>query len=122
MVDGAISPDGVAAAVAEYLRWHGRLDAVSASFPDTKDVEACFAELHGFEQVIPAGADDYLTFTRAEALHGEVLGARTAITRGIDSARETQGGCLMVGTQSYVGLALDMLEADTETAFVPPPP
>ncbi|MDR7381567.1 hypothetical protein [Promicromonospora iranensis] len=122
MVDGAISPDGVAATVAEYLKWHGRLDTVSASFPDTKDVEACFAELHGFEHVIPAGADDYLTFTRAEALHGTVSDARTAVALGIDSAREAQGGCLMVGTQSYVGLALDMLGADTETAFVPPLP
>jgi dihydrofolate synthase/folylpolyglutamate synthase len=120
MVDGAISPDGVAAAVAAYLRWHGRLDAVVASFPDTKDAEACFAELRGFQRVIPARADSYLTFTKAEALHDNVLDARAALALGLETARAMSGGCLMVGTQSYVGMALDMLNAETETAYVPP--
>lgn len=120
MVDGAISPEGVAAAVADYLRWHGRLDTVVASFPDTKDVEACFAELGDFERVIPSRADDYLTFTTAEFLHDKVLDARTALTHGVETARAMGGGCLMIGTQSYVGIALDVLDTDTETAFVPP--
>lgn len=120
MVDGAISPEGVAATVANYLRWNGHLDTVVASFPDTKDVEACFAELRVFERVIPARADDYLTFTKAEALHGKALDARTALARGVAAAREAGGGCLMIGTQSYVGIALDVLDAETETAFVPP--
>ena len=120
MVDGAISPEGVAATVADYLRWNGRLDTVVASFPDTKDVEACFAELRGFGRVIPARADDYLTFTKAEALHDKVLDARSALTLGVETARSQGGGCLMIGTQSYVGIALDVLEVETETAFVPP--
>jgi dihydrofolate synthase/folylpolyglutamate synthase len=120
MVDGAISPGGVAATVADYLRWNGHLDTVVASFPDTKDVEACFAELRGFERVIPARADDYLTFTKAEALHDKVLDARTALAQGVETARAESGGCLMIGTQSYVGIALDVLDVETETAFVPP--
>lgn len=120
MVDGAISPEGVAATVADYLRWQGRLDTVVASFPDTKDVAACFAELRDFERVIPSRADDYLTFTKAEALHDEVLDARTALTLGMETARTQSGGCLMIGTQSYVGIALDVLDAETETAFTPP--
>jgi dihydrofolate synthase/folylpolyglutamate synthase len=93
---------------------------VVASFPDTKDVEACFAELRGFERVIPARADDYLTFTKAEALHDKVLDARTALAQGVETARAESGGCLMIGTQSYVGIALDVLDVETETAFVPP--
>jgi dihydrofolate synthase/folylpolyglutamate synthase len=120
MVDGAISPEGIAATVADYLRWHGRLDTVVASFPDTKDVAACFAELRGFERVIPARADDYLTFTKAETLHDKVLDARTALALGFETARSQGGGCLMIGTQSYVGIALDVLDVETETAFVPP--
>ncbi|MFD7025119.1 hypothetical protein [Promicromonospora sukumoe] len=122
MVDGAISPEGVAAAVAEYLAWHGTLDTVVASFPDTKDVAACFAELRGFDRVIPARADDYLRFTEAEALHGEVVDARTAIARGIEGARAGSGGCLLIGTQSYVGIALDVLDVDTDTAYLAPEP
>ncbi|MFI8527660.1 hypothetical protein ACIGB8_24585 [Promicromonospora sukumoe] len=121
LVDGAISPEGVAAAVTEYLAWHGALDTVVASFPDTKDVAACFAELRGFDRVIPARADDYLRFTEAEALHGEVVDARTAITRGIEGARAGSGGCLLIGTQSYVGIALDVLDVETDRAFTPSP-
>lgn len=120
MVDGAISPEGIAASVADYLRWHGRLDTVVASFPDTKEVAACFAELRGFERVIPARADDYLTFTKAEALYDKVLDARTALALGVEAARAESGGCLMIGTQSYVAIALDVLDVATETAFVPP--
>jgi dihydrofolate synthase/folylpolyglutamate synthase len=120
MVDGAISPEGVAATVADYLRWHGRLDTVVASFPDTKDVTACFAELRGFERVIPARADDYLTFTKAEALYDKVLDARTALAQGVETARTQGGGCLVIGTQSYVAIALDVLDVGTETAFRPP--
>ncbi|WP_369371872.1 hypothetical protein AB1046_00745 [Promicromonospora sp. Populi] len=120
MIDGAISPEGVAATVADYLRRHGRLDTVVASFPDTKDVAACFAELRGFERVIPSRADDYLTFTKAEALHDNVLDARTALTLGVETARAEGGGCLMIGTQSYVGVALDVVGAETERAFTPP--
>ncbi|MFJ3404002.1 hypothetical protein [Promicromonospora sp. NPDC090134] len=122
MVDGAISPEGVAAAVADYRRWHGHLDTVVASFPDTKDVEACFAELRGFDRVIPARADDYLKFSRAEALHGEVLDARIAIARGVEIAGSAGGGCLLMGTQSYVGIALDVLDVETDTAFDSPQP
>lgn len=122
MVDGAISPEGVAAAATEYLAWHGTLDTVVASFPDTKDVAACFAELRGFDRVIPARADDYLRFTEAEALHGEVVDARTAIARGIEGARAGSGGCLLIGTQSYVGIALDVLDVETDTAYLAPAP
>ncbi|GAB2499415.1 hypothetical protein GCM10027063_43740 [Promicromonospora xylanilytica] len=122
MVDGAISPEGVAASVAEYLRWHGSLDTVVASFPDSKDAEACFAELRGFGRVIAARADDYLTFAKTEALHDEVLDARTALTLGVETARAQGGGCLMIGTQSYVGIALDVVNAETERAFAPPLP
>ena len=120
MVDGAISPEGVAATVAEYRRWHGRLDTVVASFPDTKDVEGCLAALRGFERVIPARADDYLTFTKAVvALRSEALDARTALALGVESARSEGGGCLIVGTQSYVGIAMDVLNVETQTAFRP---
>lgn len=122
MADGAISPEGVAAAVADYLAWHGQLDTVVASFPDTKDVEACFAELRGFDRVIPARADDYLKFSRAEDLHGEVLDARTAIRNGLETARTGAGGCLLIGTQSYMGLVLDALDVETDTAFDSPQP
>lgn len=120
MVDGAISPEAVAATVADYLRWHGRLDTVVASFPDTKDVTGCFAELREFEQVIAARSDDYLSFTKAEAVRPEVLDARSAIASGVETALGQEGGCLMIGTQSYVGIALDVLDVDMETAFTAP--
>lgn len=120
MVDGAISPEGIAATVADYLRWNGRLDTVVASFPDTKDVAACFAELGEFDRVIPARADDYLTFTKTEALYDKVLDARTALAQGVETARTQGGGCLMIGTQSYVAIALDVLDVATERAFTPP--
>ncbi|MFI6427086.1 hypothetical protein [Promicromonospora sp. NPDC050880] len=120
LVDGAISPDGVSAAVTEYLAWRGRLDTVVASFPDTKDVEACFDELRGFDRVIAARADDYLSFSRAEASQGKVLDARTALVQSVGTAHDEGGGCLIIGTQSYVGIALDVLGVETERAFTPP--
>lgn len=120
MVDGGISPEGVAAAVADYLQWHGRLDTVVASFPDNKEVAGCFAELRGFERVIPARADDYLTFTKTEALYDKVLDARTALAEAVETARTQGGGCLMIGTQSYVAIALDVLDVATDRAFTPP--
>jgi dihydrofolate synthase/folylpolyglutamate synthase len=117
MVDGAISPEGVAATVADYLRWHGSLDTVVASFPDTKDAAACFAELSGFDRVVASRADDYLAFTKAEALHGEVLPAREALARGL-----ADGPCLVIGTQSFLGIALDVLDIRTDVAFEPGQP
>lgn len=121
MVDGAISPEGVAAAVAEYRRRLGPLTTVVASFPDTKDVEGCFAALHGVETVIPARADAYLSFATAESLHGRVLDARAAMALGHDVARAAAGGFLAIGTQSFVGIALDVLEVETDTAYAPDP-
>ncbi|GAB3157379.1 hypothetical protein GCM10027059_00150 [Myceligenerans halotolerans] len=119
MVDGAISPEGVRATVDAWRAWRAELgdDAaglgtVVASFPDTKDAAACFAELRGFDRIVPSRADDYLTFTKAEALHGEVLPAGEALARGL-----ADGACLVVGTQSFLGIALDVLDIRTDLAY-----
>ena len=119
MADGAISPAGIAATIAGYRAWRGelgldtsRLGTVVASFPDTKDAAACFAELRHFERVIPSRADDYLTFAKAEDLHGEVFPARDALARGL-----ADGPCLVIGTQSFLGLALDVLDVRTDLAY-----
>ncbi|WP_123815131.1 hypothetical protein [Myceligenerans xiligouense] len=122
MVDGAISPEGIRAAIDAYrvLREEAGngdegLGTVVASFPDTKDAEACFAELRDFATVIPARADDYLAFTKAEALYPEVLPAADALARGLAG-----GPCLLVGTQSFVALALDVLDISTDLAYRAP--
>lgn len=119
MADGAISPEGIRATVDAYRAWRGelgldtdRLGTVVASFPDTKDAAACFAQLAGFDQVIPSRADDYLAFTKAEALHGEVLPAREALARGLSG-----GPCLAIGTQSFLAIALDVLDVRTDLAY-----
>ncbi|GGM22459.1 hypothetical protein ACFQBY_02710 [Promicromonospora citrea] len=119
MVDGAISPEGVAAAVAEYRRSVGPLTTVVASFPDTKSVAECFAELRGADTVIAARADEYLSFSTAGSLHGHVLDARSAMAHGRDAARATGTGLLALGTQSFVGIALDVLEVETDVAYRP---
>jgi dihydrofolate synthase/folylpolyglutamate synthase len=70
---------------------------------------------------VAARADEYLSFTKSEALHDEVLDARTALALGTGTASATRGGCLMIGTQSFVGIALESLGVETDTAYVPPP-
>ncbi|GAA1872153.1 hypothetical protein [Myceligenerans crystallogenes] len=121
MLDGAISPEGVRATVAAWRAWRAELGydtadlgTVVASFPDTKDAEACFAELRDFSRVIPSRADDYLSFARSEALHGDVLPAREALSRGL-----ADGACLVVGTQSFLAIALDVLDVPTTRAYEP---
>lgn len=120
LVDGAISAEGVRFAVEAYrtlCREEGSGDdpgTVVASFPDTKDTAACFAELRGFGTVLPVRIDGYLSFARTEALFSQVHPVHEALARGLAA-----GSCLVVGTQSFVGIALDVLDVATETAYEP---
>lgn len=112
MLDGAISPAGVRASVAEYVAWRGKPDRVIACFPDTKDVEACFSELRSFETVIPVRASDYLRFDVAERLFGSLSRVDEVLPQAL-----TAGGCLAVGTQAFVAELLELLDVPTDVAY-----
>ncbi|MYM18877.1 hypothetical protein GSY69_02485 [Brevibacterium sp. 5221] len=106
IVDAAISPPGVRAALA-HARAHLRPDfLVLAGFPDTKDVDACVDALGGREALFVGAGSDYLRYDRL-AGRGAVLDTAQAVARAERTGRDV----LTVGTMSFAGAVLTALDA-----------
>lgn len=113
-IDTSISPDGVAdirRRAEEMLRPGFR---VLAAFPDVKDVEACLAELEGLPVALVGAGRDYLDYARS----GAVLTAEEAM----DSAKASGSDVLAVGTQSFAGELLELIDAQTDRWWHSTPP
>lgn len=109
VVDAAISPSGVAEALSWCLTHAGRPEAVLASFPDVKDAQGCFDVLAGYRVLPVTAGETYLTF--APTPTGPWRPFETAISE-IDEAQPAV--VLAIGTISFIGEALNFLEAQTE--------
>jgi hypothetical protein len=72
--------------------------------------------LSGFAKILPVCAGgDYLDFSRAERLMGQLLTPLEALER----AEADGSSILLVGTQSFVGDVLELLDVPMERAYVP---
>ncbi len=106
IVDAAISPPGVRAALA-YARARLRPGfRVLAGFPDVKDVDACLAELSDVPLTLVGAGTEYLSYT-ALRRHGTVHSVDAAVA----AAASTGADVLVVGTMSFAGAVLEALDA-----------
>ncbi|MCQ9386772.1 hypothetical protein [Brevibacterium moorei] len=131
LVDAAINPAGVRAALAGARAELGGDPVVIAGFPDTKDVDACIAELASLPDanIVLAGAGtDYLSYAAARRYadrFGPVAEVPAALARAVELARgrdsgaaggpaavRSTAGILTVGTMSFAGMVLEALDAD----------
>lgn len=109
MVDAAISPAGVRAALG-CLSTFPEAPSVVACFPDVKDPRACFAELEGLDVIAVTAGEGHLSFD-LPAFPGRLLPAR----EGLEEASRRPGPVLCIGTMSFVGEALDYLDVPTDS-------
>jgi dihydrofolate synthase/folylpolyglutamate synthase len=110
VIDSAISARGVSAALAWCRRALGEPSTVLLSIPDSKDLAACLGALEG-TTVRPVRVDvSHLTFTAPD---GHV------VLPTLDEIDHRQLGDLVlaVGTISFVGEALDLLDVEMSRLF-----
>ena len=105
-IDTSISPEGVAdiRARAEGILRPGF--RVLAAFPDVKDVEGCIAELEGLPVTFVGAGREYLNYSRSQA--------DTTTQQAVHNAQAAGSDVLAVGTQSFAGELLEILEANTD--------
>ncbi|RFU37117.1 hypothetical protein DZF91_34525 [Actinomadura logoneensis] len=116
LADSAINRTGVAAAVeAARARW-GTVDHVLVCLPDHKDLDGAIAELDGLPVTFVRLPQAHLRFTRPLPSSWDVLDAAELSMEAL-AARGRH--LLAVGTVYFVGLLLDVLDADVERLFVP---
>ena len=108
-VDSAISPAGIAAALAWCRASVGEPATILLSIPDTKDREACRDALRGWPVVEVRSLATHLTFPPGLPTLAEVVerGDRGALGDPV----------LALGTISFVGEVLDLLDVDLERLF-----
>jgi folylpolyglutamate synthase/dihydropteroate synthase len=107
VIDAAISPDGVAAALRHCRDTGFRPDAILASFPDGKDVAGCYAELSGWTVIPVAAASAHLRYT--PSLHPR---NPTTLEKAVRELPHGHHNILALGTISFVGEVLDHVGAD----------
>ncbi|WP_151952604.1 hypothetical protein [Brevibacterium sp. Marseille-P9724] len=105
-IDTSISPEGVADIRGRAERILRPGFRVLAAFPDVKDVEGCIAELDGLPVTFVGAGREYLNYTRSQAGTTTQKAAHDARTDGCD--------VLAVGTQSFAGELLELLEVETD--------
>ncbi len=109
ILDAAIDPVGVRAAVRHSRAAVGQPRLVLACFPDSKDSAACFTtlstELPGVT-VLPVAAGSHLQFTRSGQ---NVQAADVALA----AAQGHPGPVLCLGTMSFIGQATEFLDVQT---------
>lgn len=120
LVDAAVNRDGYAAALAYARTRLGGVDHVLLSLPDDKDLPGAAAELAG-----PAAPP--VTFVTVPASHLRYsrplpCGWRTVAADGLEQGRIASLGDRIValGTVSFVGRLLTVLDVPTATAFETP--
>ncbi|MDQ1295908.1 MAG: dihydrofolate synthase / folylpolyglutamate synthase, partial [Actinomycetota bacterium] len=109
IVDCAVDPVGVRAAVSQVEREHGEPSLVLACFPDGKDPRACFAALPSRYSVVPVTAG---TGHLSYLLPGPPAPPVRADS-ALREANRTPGVVLCLGTVSFVAEVLEHLDADT---------
>jgi dihydrofolate synthase/folylpolyglutamate synthase len=112
LVDAAISPAGVDAALDHCRRTGFRPDIVLASFPNGKDVTGCYAALGSHDVVPVAAASSHLKYSGRLHPRGLVT-LEYALARLLPSHKNV----LALGTISFIGEVLDHLQADTRRLY-----
>ncbi|PRX03643.1 UNVERIFIED_ORG: dihydrofolate synthase/folylpolyglutamate synthase [Actinomadura viridilutea] len=114
LADAAIDGVGVAAAVdAARARWGG-IDHALVCLPDHKDLDGAAAALGSLPVTFVRLPYAHLRFTRPLPPHWTVIDA-SALTRRRVAALGRR--VVAVGTVYFVGLVLDLVDADTERLF-----
>lgn len=109
VVDSAINAAGVEAALGWCRRTLGEPSTVLLSIPDSKDLVACFRALDGTVVQLVRVDVPHMTFTAPD---GGVLPTLDGIDHG-----ELGHLVLALGTISFVGEVLDLLEVDMSRLF-----
>lgn len=108
VVDAAISPPGVGAAVEWCSANVGDPTLVLASFPDGKDASGCFRALAGRRVVAVTAGETHLRFTSSAPT------AWRPAREALEAAGREDGVVLCVGTISFIGEVLEHLDAPTD--------
>jgi folylpolyglutamate synthase/dihydropteroate synthase len=109
VLDAAIDPVGVRAAVRHSSAALGPPQLVLACFPDSKDSAACFTTLSAESPgvtVLPVATGSHLQFTRSGQ---NVQAAEVALA----AAQGHPGPVLCLGTMSFIGQATEFLDVQT---------
>ncbi|MCP2343784.1 hypothetical protein [Actinomadura rupiterrae] len=114
LADAAINRAGVAAAMdAARARW-GTVDHVLVCLPDHKDLTGAIAELDGLPVTFVRLPHAHLRFSRPLPPSWDVLDAAEL---SMDALAGLGRHVLALGTVYFVGLVLDVLDADIERLF-----
>jgi dihydrofolate synthase/folylpolyglutamate synthase len=111
VLDSAISAGGVRSALAWCVRHVGSPTGVLIAVPDTKDRAACLAELDGLPVHVLRVESRHLDFSAPPGHEGE-LPTLDRIDRRALGPR-----VLALGTISFVGQVLDLLDVDLNRLF-----
>ncbi|MEV4252955.1 hypothetical protein AB0J52_07275 [Spirillospora sp. NPDC049652] len=115
LADSAINRAGVAAALeAARGRW-GPVDHVLVCLPDHKDLDGAVAELGGLAVTFVRLPHAHLRFSRPLPPTWDVLNASEL---SVEALAGRGPHILALGTVYFVGLLLDVLDADVERLFV----
>ncbi|MQY06218.1 folylpolyglutamate synthase/dihydrofolate synthase family protein [Actinomadura macrotermitis] len=113
LADAAIDRAGIAAALAAARARWGGIDHVLVCLPDHKDVDGAITELAGLP----------VTFVRLPQAHLRFTRPLPADWRTVDAADLTLDGLgrrvVALGTVYFIGLVLELADADTERLFSP---
>lgn len=104
LLDSAIDPTGIEAALAWCRAQVGDPTTILLAIPDTKDREACLKALAGLPVTLVRSEASHLTFTPAD------LPTLAELPPLGDTV-------LALGTISFIGEVLDMLDVDMERLF-----
>ncbi len=116
VVDSAISPAGITAALAAAARWWPGIDHVLLCLPDHKDVPGAVRELTGLRVIFVRLPDERMRFTYP-------LPADWAVIDAAHLTREFVAGLgrrvMALGTVYFIGRILDLVDADMQSLFSP---
>lgn len=110
IVDAAITPHGVRAALKWVLDNFGEPSVILAAFPDIKNTAACFAELKDHSVIAVTAGEHYLTYTQSSA-PGPLVPSDQALARASDSGSSV----LCLGTMSFIAEVMEYLDVQTES-------
>ncbi|GAA2448553.1 hypothetical protein GCM10010191_77500 [Actinomadura vinacea] len=119
LADSAIDRAGLAAAVTTARTRWGTIDHAVVCLPDHKDVDGAITELRDLPVTCVRLPYDHLRFSRPLPETWDVIDA-AALTR--ESLAGLGRRVVVLGTVYFIGLVLDLVDADTDRLFTPPPP
>lgn len=119
LVDSAIERRGVATALATATARWGRIDHVLICLPDDKDVAGAISEVGDLPTTFVRIPYERLKFDHALPEEWRVIEAESLTPATIADLGQR---IVALGTGSFTGHVLDVLDADTERLFAPPVP